>query len=81
LVGSAPALGDRVAYVIIKATKGSAAYERAEDPIYVLDNNLPIDTKYYLENQLKNPLLRIFEPILKNAESQLLGKFCKKCHG
>lgn len=73
--GSAPTLGDRVAYVIIKASKGSAAYERAEDPIYVLDNNLPIDTRYYLENQLKNPLLRIFEPILKNAEQQLLGKF------
>jgi DNA polymerase delta subunit 1 len=53
---------------------GSAAYERAEDPIYVLDNNIPIDTRYYLENQLKNPLLRIFEPILQNAEAQLLGK-------
>ena len=72
-VGSAPALGDRVAYVIVKAAKGSAAYERAEDPIYVLDNNIPIDTKYYLENQLKNPLLRIFEPILPNAESQLFA--------
>ena len=71
--GSAPALGDRVAYVIIKAAKGAAAYERAEDPIWVLDNNIPIDTKYYLENQLKNPLLRIFEPILKDAESQLFS--------
>ncbi|KAI3647326.1 hypothetical protein MP228_007547 [Amoeboaphelidium protococcarum] len=71
--GSAPALGDRVAYVIIKAAKGSAAYERAEDPIYVLENNIPIDTKYYLDNQLKNPLMRIFEPILPNAESQLFS--------
>lgn len=70
--GSAPAMGDRVAYVIIKASKGAAAYERAEDPIYVLENNIPIDTRYYLENQLKNPLLRIFDPILKNAESQLM---------
>ena len=61
---SAPALGDRVAYVIIKAAKGSAAYERSEDPIYVLENNIPIDTRYYLENQLSKPLLRIFEPIM-----------------
>jgi DNA polymerase delta subunit 1 len=38
-----------------------------------LDNNVPIDTKYYLENQLKKPLLRIFEPILQNAESQLFA--------
>lgn len=71
--GSAPTLGDRVAYVIIKASKGAAAYQKAEDPIYVLENNIPIDSKYYLENQLKKPLLRIFEPILHNAESQLLA--------
>jgi DNA polymerase delta subunit 1 len=73
--GSAPAMGDRVAYVIIKASKGAAAYEKAEDPIWVLDNNIPIDTRYYLDNQLKNPLLRIFEPILKDAEAQLFGTF------
>lgn len=30
----------------------------------MLENNIPIDTKYYLENQLSNPLMRIFEPIL-----------------
>lgn len=50
--GSAPAQGDRVSYVIIKGTKKQAAYEKAEDPIYVLEHNLPIDTKYYLENQV-----------------------------
>lgn len=51
---------------------GAAAYEKAEDPIFVLDNNIPIDTRYYLDNQLKNPLIRIFEPILKDVEAQLL---------
>ncbi|PWN47174.1 hypothetical protein IE53DRAFT_349623 [Violaceomyces palustris] len=73
--GSAPSLGDRVAYVIIKASKGSAAYERSEDPIYVLENNIPIDTKYYLENQLSKPLLRIFEPILGSKASSLCESF------
>ncbi|PFH51036.1 hypothetical protein AMATHDRAFT_75228 [Amanita thiersii Skay4041] len=71
--GSAPALGDRVAYVIIKGIKGAAAYEKSEDPLYVLENNLPIDTKYYLENQLSKPLLRIFEPILGDKASSLLS--------
>ncbi|KAI8637673.1 DNA polymerase family B-domain-containing protein [Parasitella parasitica] len=72
--GSAPALGDRVAYVIIKAGNNTPAYDRSEDPLYVLDNNIPIDTKYYLENQLSKPLLRIFEPILGDkAESLLAG--------
>ena len=62
--GSAPKLGDRVPYVIIAAAKGTPAYQKAEDPIYVLEKNIPIDSQYYLENQLKKPLLRIFEPIL-----------------
>ncbi|OBZ82248.1 DNA polymerase delta catalytic subunit [Choanephora cucurbitarum] len=71
--GSAPALGDRVAYVIIKASNNTPAYERSEDPLYVLDNNIPIDTKYYLENQLSKPLLRIFEPILGDKTESLLS--------
>ncbi|SGY32734.1 BQ5605_C002g01405 [Microbotryum silenes-dioicae] len=70
--GSAPALGDRVAYVIIKGTKDARAYEKSEDPLYVLENNIPIDTKYYLDNQLSKPLMRIFEPILGEKASSLL---------
>ncbi|KAK7334608.1 hypothetical protein VNO80_26368 [Phaseolus coccineus] len=69
---TAPNVGDRVPYVIIKATKGAKAYEKSEDPIYVLENNIPIDTKYYLENQISKPILRIFEPIIKNASRELL---------
>ncbi|CAI7648779.1 unnamed protein product [Penicillium pancosmium] len=74
--GSAPALGDRVAYVMIKGATNSKGYERAEDPIYVLENNVPVDTKYYLDNQLANPLGRIFEPILgeKKANQLLTGE-------
>ncbi|KAH7681089.1 DNA-directed DNA polymerase protein [Dioscorea alata] len=69
---TAPNVGDRVPYVIIKAAKGAKAYEKSEDPIYVLENNIPIDPQYYLENQISKPLLRIFEPILKNASKELL---------
>jgi len=49
-----------------------------QDPIYVVENNIGIDTQYYLDNQLSKPLLRIFEPILgeRKAESVLLSK----CH-
>ncbi|XP_076249179.1 DNA polymerase delta 1, catalytic subunit [Calliopsis andreniformis] len=71
--GTAPKLGDRVPYVFTMAAKGTPAYQKAEDPIYVLENNIPIDTNYYLENQLSKPLVRIFEPILGDkAESYLL---------
>jgi len=73
--GTAAALGDRIAYVIVKGRGDSKAYEKSEDPIFVLENNIPIDTKYYLDNQLANPLGRIFEPILgeKKANSLLAG--------
>lgn len=74
--GSAPSLGDRVAYVIVKGAGGSKNYEKSEDPLYVLENNIPIDTKYYLDNQLSKPLSRIFEPILgeKKAAQLLTGE-------
>jgi DNA polymerase delta subunit 1 len=71
--GSAPSVGDRVPYVIIQAAKGAPAYEKSEDPVYVLDNNLPIDTEYYLTNQLSNPLIRIFEAIIPNPQSIISG--------
>ena len=71
--GSAPALGDRVAYVIVKGAAGAKNYERSEDPIYVLENNIPIDTKYYLDNQLSKPLGRIFEPIMGKKAAELLS--------
>jgi DNA polymerase delta subunit 1 len=70
---TAPAIGDRVPYVIVKAAKGAKAYEKAEDPIYALKNNLPIDTKHYLEHHLEKPLMRLFEPILKNPRELLTG--------
>ncbi|XP_069312907.1 DNA polymerase delta catalytic subunit [Eulemur rufifrons] len=79
--GSAPNLGDRVPYVIIGAAKGVAAYMKSEDPLFVLEHSLPIDTQYYLEQQLAKPLLRIFEPILGEgrAEAVLLRGDHTRC--
>lgn len=70
-------MGDRVAFVIIKGTKDARAYEKSEDPLYVLDNNIPIDTKYYLEQQLAKPLMRIFEPIMGEKANSLCKLFIK----
>ncbi|KAJ7256390.1 DNA polymerase family B-domain-containing protein [Mycena rebaudengoi] len=70
--GRFPVLGDRVVYVITKGRKGAAVYEKSEDPLYVLENNIPLDTQYYLNNQLSKPLMRIFEPILGEKAGLLL---------
>lgn len=71
--GHASKLGDRVPYVLCAAAKNTPAYMEVEEPIYVLEHCVPIDSNYYLENQLSKPLLRISEPILgEKAESVLL---------
>lgn len=70
---TAPAVGDRVPYVIVKAAKGAKAYEKAEDPVYALRHRLPIDAQHYLDHHLAQPLTRIFEPIMKNPKELLTG--------
>lgn len=68
-----PQVGDRIAYVIVKGPKGAKTYEKAEDPNYVLENNIPIDAQHYLSNHLEKPIMRIFEPIIKNARDLFTG--------
>jgi len=68
--GSAPQLGDRVPYVFIQKPKGTPGYEKAEDPLFVLENSIPIDVEHYLHHALENPLLRIFEPILGEGKAK-----------
>jgi DNA polymerase delta subunit 1 len=71
---TAPRVGDRVPYVIVSSHKGAKAFEKSEDPIYALENNIPIDAKYYLEHALKRPMLQIFTPIMDNPQELFIGK-------
>ncbi|KAL0483623.1 DNA polymerase delta catalytic subunit [Acrasis kona] len=74
----APRVGDRVPYVIIKAHRDAKAYEKSEDPLYVLENSTPIDTKYYLEKKLTNPLMQIFGPVMDDPSSLFNGEHTRK---
>lgn len=79
--GSAPQMGDRVPYVIVTGAKGAKTFEKGEDPIYVLENNVAIDSKWYLSNQLAKPLERIFAPIIDNVQKSLLeGEHTRKIY-
>jgi DNA polymerase delta subunit 1 len=60
---TAPSVGDRIPFVIISGEKKAKMWEKAEDPLYVLEHGIPIDSQYYIE-QLISPLCRIFGPIL-----------------
>ncbi len=67
----APGVGDRVGYVITKGLE--LLSKRAEDPLYVIERGLEIDSKYYIENQMLPPLERIFIA-LGISKTELLGK-------
>ena|SRR3990167_2622891 len=69
--GTAPNIGDRVQYVIVKGTKDARAYEKAEDPLWVLEHDIALDNQWYLDHQLSKPLKAIFTPILKSVTSLL----------
>ncbi|MBI4176171.1 MAG: hypothetical protein HY518_03125 [Candidatus Aenigmarchaeota archaeon] len=66
----APGIGDRVGYVIVKGT--GLVSKRAEDPAYVIERGLQVDSRYYIENQLLPPLERVFN-VLGISKSELLG--------
>ena len=65
--GSAPQVGDRVPYVLVETTNLKAkTWEKAEDPVYALRYDIPIDRLYYVERQIVNPvtgLLKFVEEI------------------
>jgi predicted Zn-ribbon and HTH transcriptional regulator len=52
-------VGERLEYVIVKGNQ--LLSKRAEDPAFVKEKHLEIDSDYYVHNQLLPPLERIFE--------------------
>lgn len=56
--GEGPAIGSRVPYVIVNNGEKKNAH-RAEDPLYALENKIPIDREYYIRKQIEGPLERI----------------------
>ena len=69
----APVTGDRVPFVIVSRGKGAKIFECSEDPKYVIDNGLPIDTEYYINHQLRDPLERIFSAIMQRPNDLFTG--------
>ena len=61
----APKTGDRIDYVIKPGRE--KMFMRSVQPQDVLDGKYSIDTKWYLDNQLKEPLKRVFDMIMDNT--------------
>ena len=60
--GSEPQQGDRVSFVIVKGE--GRMYEKAEDPTWVREKNVPLDFQYYFTNQFKKPVQDLLEPLV-----------------
>jgi DNA polymerase I len=76
--GQVPGVGDRVPFVIIRGKNSRKNRElfvdRAEDPGYVLEKNMPLDTEYYVEKQILPPVLRIFETFGVTKDRLCMGR-------
>jgi DNA polymerase delta subunit 1 len=67
--------GARVPFVYIedKSNADSKQSMRAEDPVYAQDNGLIIDRLFYIEHQLKKPIISLFEPLCDDPEEEIFG--------
>jgi DNA polymerase delta subunit 1 len=63
--GSEPQQGDRVSFLIVQGP--GKMYEKAEDPVWVREKNVPIDYSYYFTNQMKKPIQDLLEPLIPPA--------------
>ena len=61
--GSEPQNGDRVQFLIVKGS-GRLLCEKAEDPVFVTENNIPVDYAYYFDHQLQKPVCDLLEPLV-----------------
>ena len=65
--GSGPKSGERVPYIFIKTSNiKELQHMKAEDPDFVKQNNLQIDSDYYIKNSLSSPLESLFELFIDN---------------
>lgn len=72
--GSENAIGERVDFVIVQGPPNSKLADLAEDPEYVKEKKLKIDTQWYCEHQVKEPITRLFEPI-ENVPKDLFTRY------
>jgi hypothetical protein len=70
---SAPKPGDRVPFVYVDIGDPKAlSWKKTEDPQFVMENKIPIDSLYYLDHQLKNPLKTIFDILLGELKCEAM---------
>ena len=73
--GHAVPSGTRVPYVFVEDMDDPECLqaERAEDPAYARDHDLPLDLLYYVEHQLASPVCALLDVLVDDAETEVFG--------
>ena len=66
--GTAPKVGDRVPYIYIVNPRATMQGERIEHADYVRHNGLEHDAKFYITNQIQNPVAQLFALCIERLE-------------
>ena len=67
--GNKPGAGDRMNYAYIKNDNKKALQgEKIETPEFIKNNNLKLDFRHYISNQIMKPLLQLFALELENIK-------------
>jgi DNA polymerase elongation subunit (family B) len=67
--GSAPQVGDRLAYIYVAERKDKKKQgDKIEEISYVREKGLKPDTEFYITNQIQNPLAQMFALALEDLE-------------
>jgi DNA polymerase delta subunit 1 len=70
--GSEPQNGDRISFLVAKGS--GLLCDKAEDPSWMKEKNIPIDYKYYFEHQLCKPVCDLLEPLVGADSFQTIFK-------
>ena len=62
----APKVGDRIDFLI--RTGEEKQYQRAVTPDEIRSGEYTVDTRYYLDKQLRKPLFRVFDMVVDNPD-------------
>lgn len=87
---SAPKSGQRFNYIVVRdIERVDDLSAKSEDPVYAFENQLPLDYIFYLENQIKKPVMKFLdiigvgakaETIFRDTYNQLYDDYMKKVH-
>jgi len=73
--GTAPKVGDRVQYVYVSENSSKSKQgDRIEDLDYVRSHKLTPDTKFYITNQIQNPVAQLFALCIENLDGYVPPK-------